>query len=87
MRNAFRIKFLLDSGLSNNEDLALTLGQLQDTGDVDRGRVAGTKDIILLAWDAKPCEFLEILITGFCGVVGDEDDPLSYIDVSPLFRS
>lgn len=80
--NSLRLEFLLDTRLSDNKDLVLALGELQDAGDVNGGRVAGTKDIVLLAGDAQVCELLEILITGLCRVICDEDGPLSLCSVS-----
>lgn len=35
--NALGFEFLLDTGLANDEDLVLALGELQDAGDVDGG--------------------------------------------------
>jgi hypothetical protein len=75
--NALGLKFLLDTSLANDKDLVLALGELQDAGDVDGGRVAGTKDVVLLAGDAQVRELLEVLITGLCGVICDENGPLS----------
>lgn len=76
------LELLLDAGLADDEDLVLALGQLQDARDVDGGRVAGAKDVVLLAGDAQVGELLEVLVTGLCRVVCDEDGSLSLSSVS-----
>lgn len=76
--DALGLELRLHAGLADDIDLALPLGELENPRDVDGGRVAGSKNVVDLAWDAQVGELLEIFTAGLCRVVCDEDGSLSW---------
>lgn len=78
----FGLELLLDAALTDDEDLVLARGGLEDAGYVDGGGVGGAEDVLDLGGDTEVGELLEVLGAGFGAVVGYEDGSLAWDEVS-----
>lgn len=76
--DTLRGEFSLHASLADDKNLVLAGGQLQDARDVNRRGVGRAEDILGSAWETEARESFDILLAGFCGVVGDENSSLAF---------